>query len=324
MLRSKSPRIFIAAVTTISFLSNFNIASASEATIRIVFPFAAGGSGDALARLIGERVQTSLSRKVIVENRTGSSGLIGVLSVKNAAPDGATILMTPIAPMAIFPHTYKALDYDPVSDFEPISQAVIFDYGLAVSPSVPANTPSELVAWLKANPEKATYGSPGVGALPQFTGILLGQNAGIEFTHVPYKGSAPALADLMGGHISTVVLPTSDLIELNKAGKIRIIATSGTQRSPLLPAVPTFLESGINITTTGWYGFYVPAKTPEYVVKTLHNVIAGTVAAPEVRQRLLGYGFLPTGTTPTELLSIQKADSDKWGPIIKASGFVAE
>ena len=302
----------------------FSTSIASAANVKIIFPYAAGGGGDTLARVLAERLQAETGDNVVVENRTGSAGLIGVNAVRNATPDGTTILLSPIAPVAIFPHTYAELGYDPFTDFAPVSQAVNFDYGLAINPAIPAKTTSELVAWLKANPDRATYGSPGTGALPQFTGILFGRQSGISLTHVPYKGSAPAISDLMGGHISLVFLPVSDLIELNKSKNIRLIATTGEKRSAFTPDLPTLKESGLDIVANGWYGFYVPARTPKATVEKLEKFFVSASRSPDIHARVLGFGLEPTVTTALELAAIQKSDSDKWGPVIKASGFTAD
>jgi tripartite-type tricarboxylate transporter receptor subunit TctC len=290
--------------------------------IRIIYPYAAGGTGDVVVRLLADKMQTILGQSVVVENRTGAAGRLGVNAVKNSAPDGLTLLYTPFAAMTIYPFVYKQLDYDPFTEFQPLSQIVKFDFAIAVGPGVPAKTPKELVAWLKANPSKAQYGSPGAGALPHFFGLLFGKAAGVEMTHVAYRGTAPALPDLMGGQIPMVSSTTNDFLELHKSGKIRIIATSDTERS--VPGVPTFKESGIDITGTGWYGMFLPAKTPPDVVARLSKAIMQAVAMPEVTARYVALGFKSVGSTPEELGRIQKEDAAKWQPIVKASGFIAD
>jgi len=319
MRRFRIPHSFAAAAVLIAMAAH-----AAAATVHIVFPYSAGGSGDAVARLLADRLQAATGDDVVVENRTGGAGIIGVTAVKTAPPDGTAILMTPIAPVAVFPFTYRDLSYDPFKDFEPVSQVVEFDYGIAVDPTIPAKTVPDLVAWLKAHPDRATFGSPGTGALPQFTGILFGRLTGIALTHVPYKGSAPALSDVMGGHIALAILPASDMIALKKAGKINVIATSGVRRSSLLPDVPTLKESGLDIVGNGWYAIYVPAGTPKPIIDRLSKVVIETVRSPDIHARLTGLGFEPTGTTPAELAAIQKADAEKWGAVVRAAGFVAD
>jgi len=290
--------------------------------IRIVFPFAAGGSGDALARLIADKMHTALNRPVIVENRTGAAGRIAVNAVKSAAPDGNTLLITPIAPVAIYPHVYKSLDYDPIRDFEPLSQLATFDFGVAVGQQVPAKSLKELVTWVKAAPAARTnFGMPAAGSLPHFLGIMFGREAGVDLHAIIYRGSAAALTDLVAGHIPTLFTTTSDMVEMNRAGRIRVLATSGQQRSPFLPDVPTFQESGYDLVATGWYAMFAPAKTPADVVARLNKAIVAAVKAPDVRERMLAAGLQPTGTSAAELGKIQRRDSEFWAPAIKASGF---
>ena len=293
-------------------------------TIRVIFPFAAGGSGDALARLIAEKMQAGLSRNVIVESRTGGAGRIGVLAVKNAAPDGATLLIAPIAPVAVYQHTYKTLDYDPIADFAPISQVATFDFAIAVNPQIGVNSLKELVAWAKANPAKANFGIPATGSLPHFLGIMFGRAAGVDLKQVAYRGSAAALADLVAGHIPMMVTTTSDLVQNHKAGKIRMLATSDKQRSPFVPEVPTFREAGYDIHATSWYAMFAPARTPAALIDRYSKVIAAAVQAPDVAEKLRTFGLTATGTTAAELAKIQKDDAALWGPAVKASGFTAQ
>src|SRR5262245_44408906 len=299
-------------------------ARAQTSTIRIIFPFAAGGSGDPTARLLADKLQTSLGQTVLVENRTGGGGRIGVNAVKNAAPDGNTLLFTPFAAVTIYPFAYRSLDYDPFTDLAPITQVCTFDFAIAVGSDFPAKTPQELVIWLKANPASAQYGSPGAGALPHFFGLLFGRAAGVEMTHIAYKGTAPALSDLLGGQIPMVSSTVSDFLELHRAGKIRVIATSGEERTTDLPDVPTFQESGIDIVGSGWYGMFAPARTPPDVVARLNAALVAALAQPDLKARISGFGLKPTGTSPAQLAAIQKADADKWAPIVKASGFIAD
>jgi tripartite-type tricarboxylate transporter receptor subunit TctC len=299
-------------------------ALAQSGTIRIIFPFAPGGSGDATVRLLADKLQASLGQTILVENRTGGGGRIGVNAVKNSPPDGNTLLFTPFAAVTIYPYAYRSLDYDPFTDLAPITQVCTFDFAIAVGPDFPAKTPQELAAWLKANPTKAQYGSPGAGALPHFFGLLFGKAAGVEMTHVAYKGTPPSIADLLGGQIPMVTSTTSEFVELHKAGKIRVIATSDNERMPLLPDVPTFKESGFDIVGTGWYAMFAPAHTPADVIARLNKALVAAINLPDIKERLISYGLKPTGTSPAELAAIQKADAAKWAPIVKASGFVAD
>lgn len=296
-------------------------AQALETPVRIVLPYQAGGVGDATARMIAESMRSSLKRTVIVENKAGAAGRIGVQAVKDSAPDGSVLLFTPIAPMAIFPHVYDKLGYDPVADFAPISQIATFDFAVAVGANVSSKSLIELVSWLRANPHQATYGSPAAGSLPHFFAVLFAQTASIEMRHVAYKGNPQAITDLIGGHLPIYFTSTQDLVETHKAGRLRILATSGLQRSSALPDVPTFTEAGYRISGEGWYGIYAPAKTSPELISRLNAAVVAAVKAPEIRSRLVHLGLAPTGTSGLDLARIQKADLDLWGPVIKASGF---
>jgi tripartite-type tricarboxylate transporter receptor subunit TctC len=299
-------------------------AQIGEQPVRIIFPFAAGGSGDTVARLIADKMRIAFDRPVIVENRTGADGRIGVRLVKDAAPDGNTLLLTPIAPLAIYQHVYPKLDYDPIADFAPLAQLGTYDFGIAVGPQVDAKTLKDLIAWAKANPAEANYAIPAAGTLPHFLGVLLARAAKIDLRPVPYRGSAAALADTTAGHIAMIITTTSDLVQMHKAGRIHVLATSDKARSPFLPDVPTFREAGYDLVATGWYGMFVPAKTPPDVVARLNKVIADAVRSPDVKERLLTFGLQPTGTSAAEFAAIQKADSAQWAPAVKASGFTPD
>jgi tripartite-type tricarboxylate transporter receptor subunit TctC len=295
-----------------------------EQPIRIIFPYAAGGSGDALARLVAERMRVTLGRPVIVEERTGGAGRIGVMAVKNAAADGNTLLMTPIATMVVFQHVYKSLGYDPFTDFTPVSQLTTFDFALAVGAQVPARSLTELVAWVKADPARAAFGGPGAGALPHFLGVLFAHAAGLDLRHVAYRGSSAALADLVAGQIPIVVTTLSDLMAMHKDGRIRMLASSGAARSPFTPEVATFREQGYDIEGTSWYGAFAPAGTPAATIDRLSAAMAAAVREPEVGERLRAFGLVPTGTTAAALAVIQKADSARWAVAVKLSGFTAD
>jgi tripartite-type tricarboxylate transporter receptor subunit TctC len=299
-------------------------AQTREQPVRLVFPFAAGGSGDALARLLAEHMRAGLGVPVIVENKTGAAGRIGVQAVKSAPADGGTILLTPIAPVAVYQHVYDPLGYDPVADFAPVAQVASFEFAVAIGPQVPAKTLKELVDWVRTNPGAANYGTPAAGTLPHFFAVSFARASNLDLRHVGYRGSAAALTDLVGGQISMVFTTTSDLLEMHKAGRIRILATSDQQRSPLLPDIPTFKEEGYAIQGTAWYAIYAPARTPPDIIARLNDVIVAALRRPELKERLLALGLYATGTSPDELAKLQKAHSELWAPAIKASGFTPQ
>jgi tripartite-type tricarboxylate transporter receptor subunit TctC len=221
MLRSSIRTLTLALTAVAAVAATPASAQTAEQTIRIVFPFTAGGSGDALARLIAEHLRTALKQPVIVESRTGAQGRIGVKEVKAAAPDGNTILLTPVAPMSVYQHVYKALAYDPIADFAPVSQVATFDFSVAVSQQVPAGNLKELVAWVTANPAQGSYGTPGAGTLPHFLAVSFAKTSGLDLRHVGYRGSAAALTDLIGGQIPILVTTTADVLEAHKAAGSR-------------------------------------------------------------------------------------------------------
>ncbi len=306
---------------TLAAPASVSLAQPAGQPIRLIFPFVAGGTGDALARIVAERMQSALGQPVIVENRAGATGQIGTMAVKTAEPDGTTLLITPGGPMTLVPHYNPSLGYDTETDFAPVSHIVTFDFAIAVNPEVPVKNLKELSDWLKAHPEKALYAHPGSGTSQHFFGILFGRTLGINFTPVSYRGSAAALNDVVAGQVPVLFSLTSDVIEQHQAGRIRVLATSDRERSRYFPDVPTFKESGFDVQGTGWYAIYAPAKTPPAIIARLNKVIVEAVRSPEIAGKLETMGFKPTGTSPTELAEIQKQESAFWGPVVKASGF---
>lgn len=293
-------------------------------TVTIIYPFAAGSSGDIITRMVADKMRDILKASVVVENRTGAAARIGVTAAKNAAPDGRTILITAFAPMSLYHHSYAKLDYDPFKDFAPLSQLASFDNAIAVNAAGPIKTFKDFTEWLKTNPESRRFGSPGAGTLPHFTGLHLGKTLGVELTHVSYRGSAPAVNDVAGGHLPFVITAESDAMPLHRSGRTRIVVTTGKAQSKFLPDIPNLIASGVNFHSAGWYGAFAPAGTPAAVLDELSNAIQAAVKLEDVAKKMLDSGAVPTGTTQAELAAIQKADSDTWGPVIKASGFKPE
>ncbi len=295
----------------------------SEEPVRLIMPFAAGSSTDAITRILAEDLRVGLKRSVIVENKVGAAGRLGVQAVKSATPVGMTLLLSPIAPMAVYPHVYPDLAYDPVRDFEPISQIATFDFSVAVGRQVPAKTLRELVEWLKANPASANYGTPGAGTLPHLFAVSFARSSGIELRHVPFKGSSAAVNELLGSHIPIVFSNTGELSGFHKDGQIRILATSGAARSPFLENIPTFREAGHDISGAGWLGVFAPKGTPESNLGQLNMLLVAALQRPEVKGKILAMGFVPTGTSRQALAALQRSDSDFWAAAVKASGFTA-
>ena len=296
-------------------------AAAQDKTIRFLVGFPAGAGLDAMTRLVADKMRVSLGQTVVVENRTGAAGQIAMSALKAAAPDGQTLVMTPLVTIVTAPHVFPKLPYDAFADFTPVAHTADFLFAFGLGPSVPAKSLAEFIALVKKEPRHGNYASAGAGSLPHFFSILFAQTAGINMTHIPYKGTAPALTDLVGGQISSFMGTVSDMAAQHKAGKLRIVATSGAARARTAPDAPTFKELGFNIEGAGWYAAYAPAKTPKETVDRLSKAIVDAIRAPDVKERLEALGMEPTGLGPEELARIHKADYDKWGPVIKASGF---
>jgi tripartite-type tricarboxylate transporter receptor subunit TctC len=288
---------------------------------KIVFPFAAGGSGDMLCRQLAEYLPAALDRRFIVENRTGGDGLIGIRSVKTAAPDTTTILVTTGPTMYLLPMVENEPSFDSAKDFVPVSQLTRFEFVVAVSPSTGVTDFKQLVAWIKANPQKAAYGVPSSGTIPHFTGWQLEKALGATMTRVPYRGSAPAINDLLAGHLPIIVTTLSDTITQHRAGGIRIVAVSGPTRSPFLPDVPTLKEGGIDLVADGWYGMWLPAGSPPEFAKKLSAAAAEILARPDVKEKLNAVTLIPVGSTPEQLTKALAADTAFWQPIVKATGY---
>ena len=228
------------------------------------YPVAAGGTSDIAARLIADGIKDAIGQPVIVENRPGATGRIAAEALKSAAPDGATLMLAPIAVTVLAPLVLEPLGYDPVKDFAPVAQVGRYEFALAVRPDHPARTVPELIAWARANPAQATFGTAGAGSVPHLLGVMLSRATGTELVHVPYRGLAQVEGELMGGQIAAAISALSDLSELHRNGRIRIIATSGAKRSSLLPSVPTFGEQGFAaIEAVGWNAVYAPAQNAE-------------------------------------------------------------
>ena len=296
---------------------------AQDKTLRIVVGYPPGASSDLLTRLLAERMRPLLGgQTVIVENKAGGGGIVGNETVKAAPPDGSTLLLTPIATMAAFPHSHGAnLRYDPFKDFEPVAHLTNFQLSLLLNSDLPAKNVAEYIALVKKDPRLGDYASAAAGSLPHYFGVLFSKAAGIEMTHIPYKGTGPALQALAGGEVKAAMFVLADALTLVRSGKARVVAVSGSVRSGLAPEVPTFKELGYSIEGNGWFALFAPAKTPKDVIDRYARAAIEVIRAPDMKQRLEQMGLEPTGLGPGELGAILKADYDKWGPVIRASGF---
>jgi tripartite-type tricarboxylate transporter receptor subunit TctC len=318
-------RAFVASALALSVLAKAGRAHAESGPLtKIIFPFAAGGSGDTLCRLLAQQISEPFDRTIVVEDRTGGDGLIGIRSVKSAKPDGATILVTTGPTMYLLPMVETAPSFDREKDFVPVSLLARFEFCLAVSPVVGATDFKELVAWLKANPDKANFGVPSNGTIPHFTGSRLEQMLGIRLTRVAYRGTTPIVNDLLGGHLPFAIITLADAISQHRAGGIKILAVNSPARSPFLPDIPTLRENGIDLAYDAWYGMWLPAGSSIDFAAKLSAAVAAALAKPEVKDKLLAIGLIPVGSTPQGLEQELAANTAFWQPIVKATGYKLE
>jgi len=300
------------------------IARAEEPPLKLVLGFPPGASSDTLTRLLADKMRVSLGRTVVVENKAGAVGIVAALAVKAAPPDGNTLLMTPLANMVAFPHSYSKLDYDPFKDFAAVAELAAFNLAFGVNANVPAKTLAEYVALARSGGTYANFASAAAGSLPHFFGLMVAKAAGLQLTHVPYKGTAAVMQAMLSGEIPAAVLTVADWGTLQQSGKGRMLAVSSAQRLAQYPDVPTFRESGYDIEGSAWYALFAPAGTPKPVIDKLAAAAIEAVRQPDVRQKLEPLGLQVTGLGPAEMAKILRTDYDKWGPVIRASGFKAD
>jgi tripartite-type tricarboxylate transporter receptor subunit TctC len=298
------------------------VAQSDGPPARILVGFAPGGSADVIARLMAEKLQVVLKRTVLVENRPGAGGRIVVDFLKNAPADGSVVMLAPETISTTAPIVFKKLSYDPTKDFTPISLVVQFPFAFAVGTDPKSATFQEYVAWAKANPARANFGSPAPGSPPHFFGLLIGKNIGVDMVHVPFQGTAPIVTNLAGGQVSAGISSAGDFVEHHRGGRVRVLAVSSDKRMPQLPDVPTFIELGYpSATGTGFYALYAPSKTPSTSVEQWNQAVRQVVAMPDVQEKLRNLGLEPVVSSPGEVTRLTAAGAAKWEPIIRASGF---
>jgi len=294
--------------------------------IRVLIGVPAGGTQDILTRAIAEAVKTSLG-PIIVDNRGGAAGRIAVEAVKNAEPDGTTLLLGTAGMMTMFPNAYAKLGYDPVRDFVPIVNAASFELAMTIHSAVPATTLAEFIAWARTQGKdgaNVSFASYGAGTPSHFLGEMLNRATGLKMVHVPYKGSTPARLDVMGGTVPLYFDTVGGALTMLPTGRIKVLATSGTRRSPPMPAIPTFVELGYqDVVATAWFAYYAPARTPPAIVERLRTEFLKAVNSREVRQQLLVNGMYPVGDGPDALLATMREDTERWGRIMRATNFRA-
>jgi tripartite-type tricarboxylate transporter receptor subunit TctC len=292
--------------------------------MRMLVGFPPGGSADIVARMLADKMRVTLGQNVIVDNKPGAAGRVALGEVKRAAPDGQTLVLAPSGALVVSPWLYKNLGFDPVRDFTPVARAVTFDFAITAGPGAPSGDLKAILAWMKSNPGKANYGTPGAGTVPHFTGVMLSQAAGVELTHVAYKGGAPSVNDLLGGQVPLVVDTPLETIEHHRAGKLRIVAVTGETRLKSLPEVPTLRELGINMTADAYFGIYGPAGMPADVTSRISRAVADALRQSDVVEKIHSLGLATAYGSGDELAATQAAHLKRWEAPIKASGFTAE
>ncbi len=320
-MRRRSTLLGAALAGLIAFAPLAAPAQALEAPLRIVVGFAAGGSSDRVARIVGEKLQSKLGIPVVVENKTGAGGRLAAQQVK-ATPAGQSVLMLANpAVMVVAPLVFKDNGYDAERDFTPVSQVNDYEFGLAVATAVPVRELSHLLAWLRSNPEKANFGVPATGSLPHFFALMTAEKAGVQAQVVGYRGSAPLLTDLIGGQVPVAFDTLDTLLPQAEAGKLRILASSGARRSPWSPAVPTFKEAGLNLSATGWNTFFAPASMPKDKVERLATAIRDVMQDPDTQRKFTEAKMTPVVSTQAQTVAMLNAYRAQWAPVVQKSGY---
>ena len=292
---------------------------------KIIVGFPPGGTTDVMARKVADKLRGSYARVVIVENRPGAGGQLGVVALKDSPADGSAMLLTPSSMLTIYPNTYRSLQYK-LEDVAPVSLAMYTHHVLSVGPAVPDSVKSmkDFFAWTKANPDKAAYGSPGAGSMPHLIGVLVGKASGTELRHVAYRGSAPGIQDLLGGQIASFLGPVGDVLTHARAGKVRVLGSSGKERDSFLPAVPTMAEQGVPMGLREWYAFFMPAKASAETVQRAAAALEQAVKQSDVVEFGKQFGLEVQSSTPRALADLLKADAAEWSGLARQTGFTAD
>ena len=314
------------AAFTLPLASRLALAQAGypDRPVTIIVPFAAGGNTDAFARLVGEKLDVAMGQRFVVDNKAGAGGNLGVGQLARAEPDGYTLGMGTVSTHAINPTLYKNLPYDPATAFAPISLFVTLPNVLAVNPSVEANTVPELIELIKANPDKYTFASSGVGTSTHLAGELFMAKTGTKMSHVPYKSSGQVMLDVVAGHVDMAFDNIPTVAQQASAGKVKALAVTSLDRAPLLPDVPPMAEFLPGFEATSWHGLFAPAGTPPEIVEKLSVEIQKIMHDPEMQAKFQGMGAKPIGSTPEEFAQFITVERDKWATVIKDANITIE
>ncbi|NCT96446.1 MAG: hypothetical protein GXD23_03665 [Comamonadaceae bacterium] len=317
--------LLCSALTALAALPAIGHAQTAKAPLRLVVGYTAGGSSDALARMVAEKLKDELGTAIIVDNRPGAGGQIAAEYVRASAPDGNTILVANSHMMVMLPLTTKGAKYKPAEDFAPVVRLTSFFEALSVPSGVPATSIAQWLDLARKNPQAGNFGVPAAGSVSHFLGYRLGQDNKVDLQAIPYKGAAPLVQDLLGGQIQAGILPILDVAPHHQAGKLRVLAVNGAKRAQLLPTVPTLKELGIaGFDTLEWTALLAPAGTPAALVERLNAATRKVLATPDIQERLLKLGMEANPSSPAELGQLLASDLAQWAPVVKASGFTAD
>jgi tripartite-type tricarboxylate transporter receptor subunit TctC len=292
-----------------------------DGPLRLVVPYAPGGSTDRVARIVADRLQASLGVPVVVENRTGAGGRLAAQQLKGAPASQNTLLVANPAVMVVAPLVFPDNGYDPERDFTPLSHVNDYEFGLAVASAVPVRELNHLLAWLRANPEKANFGVPATGSLPHFFALMMGEKAGVKAQVVGYRGSGPLLNDLLGGLVPVAFDTLETQLPQHDAGKLRVLASSGAKRSPYSPSIPTFREAGLDLVATGWNAFFAPATMAAAKVERLAAAITAAMREPDTQRRFADAKMTPVASTRAQTQAMLAAYRAQWAPVVRKSGY---
>jgi tripartite-type tricarboxylate transporter receptor subunit TctC len=297
----------------------------SDKTLKVLVGFPPGGSIDIVSRVLAEKMKDDLKVNIVIENRAGAGGRVAADLLKASPADGSVVMITPIVVPVLAPLVFSKLNYNPATDFAPVGHVCNFNFALSVPASLPVKNVAEFVTWLKANPQKANFGSPAPGSLPHFFGEMLSREAKADMVHVPFAGGSALMNALMGGQVSAGIDVVLEALEAHKAGKVRILAISGDKRSAVLPDVPTFKESGFpSIVASGWFAMYAPAKTPAASIEAINRALNKALTHPEVLDRFGKLALEAGGGSAADLTKLEQASTARWAPVVKATGFRAD
>lgn len=320
MQRRTFAQTLFAGALACAFASTTALAQANG-PLRLVVPYAPGGSSDRAARIVAEKLGAKLGETVIVENKAGAGGRLAAQQFKGMDANQNALLLANPAVMVVAPLVFKDAGYDPEDTFQPVSQVSDYEFGLAVSSAVPVKELNHLLAWLRANPDKANFGVPATGSLPHFFALMTTERAKVNGQVVGYRGSGPLISDLLGGQVPVAFDTLDTLLPQHEAGKLRILASSGSKRSPFSKDIPTYKEAGLDLVATGWNAFFAPAAMPRDKVERLGKAIREVMLDADTRSKFAAAKMTPVASSPTETVAMLKAYRAQWAPVVRKSGY---